>query len=248
MSDEEYFWEPVAGCWSLRVDPDGNMRTDASRLLPPERHPFTTLAWRLWHLIGCYGGARNGLWLGVRPTNGEFDAFAPAPRTAAAALAALDTAYAWWEAALRSLTDEQLVEVLGPRAGTYSEHSKASFVLHQLDEIIHHGAEVALMRDLYRDRVARRREEPRSVVEAAAGGYWAEVRALVAAGGDVKATLPDDFERTPLHYAAAAAPPDVVQMLLDHGADASARDRQFDATPLGWADYFGRDDVVSLLS
>ena len=32
---------------------------------------------------------------------------------------------------------------------TYGEDDKASLVLHQLDEQIHHGAELGVLRDLY---------------------------------------------------------------------------------------------------
>jgi hypothetical protein len=31
MSDEEYLWEPVAGCWSVRLDDDGRWTIDGAR-------------------------------------------------------------------------------------------------------------------------------------------------------------------------------------------------------------------------
>lgn len=37
----------------------------------------------------------------------------------------------------------------GKPAGRYGAASRRSFVLHVLDELIHHGAEAALLRDLY---------------------------------------------------------------------------------------------------
>jgi hypothetical protein len=42
------------------------------------------------------------------------------------------------------------LQILGLVAGPYAEDDKASLVLHQLDEQIHHGAELAVLRDLYR--------------------------------------------------------------------------------------------------
>jgi hypothetical protein len=149
LDDAEYFWEPVAGCLSVRPVPGGEHRADpdddASE--PP---PFTTVAWRLWHLVGCYGSERNPNWLGLdRPRHG-FDEEDPAPATAADALEALDRAYAFWADLLRSLAASSWSEPLGPVAGPYAEHSKAAFVLHQLDEQIHHGAELGVLRDLYR--------------------------------------------------------------------------------------------------
>lgn len=104
------------------------------------------------------------------------------------------------------------------------------------------------MRDLYRDTVdSPSRVAMTSVVEAAANGYWDEVRRLVEAGADVNATRPDDHDRTALHHAAAAAPLAVIRLLVERGADRSAKDTQFDADPLGWAEYFNRADVVGYL-
>ena len=245
-TDDEYFWEPVVGCWSVRPDGEGVFHAETARL--PDRHPFTTVAWRLWHLIGCYGSTRNGRWLGLGPGPGGFGGFDPAPATAEAALHALDAAYAWWSSLLRSITDEQLAEKLGPIGGEYAEATKAGFVLHQLDEVIHHGAEVALLRDLYRDTVNPPMREPASsVADAAANGRWNEVRQLVEAGADVNATRPGDHDRTALHQAVAAAPLAVVRLLVEHGADRSARDAQFQADALGWAEYYNRADVVEYL-
>lgn len=246
LTDDEYFWEPVPGCWSVRPDAEGVFRAENARL--PDRQPFTTLAWRLWHLTGCYGSTRNGTWLGLDPGPGGFGGHDPAPATADAALETLDAAHVWWMSLLRSITDEQLGQKLGPIGGEYAEATKAGFVLHQIDEVIHHGAEVALMRDLYRDTVhPPRSERAASVVEAAANGYWDELCLLVEAGADVNATRPGDHDRTALHHAAAAAPLTVIRLLVERGADRTAKDTQFQADPLGWAAYFNRADVVDYL-
>jgi hypothetical protein len=39
---------------------------------------------------------------------------------------------------------------MGAVAGPYVDSTRAAFVLHELDELIHHAAEVAALRDLYR--------------------------------------------------------------------------------------------------
>jgi hypothetical protein len=39
---------------------------------------------------------------------------------------------------------------MGDVAGPYAEYDGTSFALHILDELIHHGAEVGVLRDLYR--------------------------------------------------------------------------------------------------
>jgi len=46
---EEYFWEPVAGCWSLRRGADGRYMLEGQRP-EPAPPPFTTIAWRLAHV------------------------------------------------------------------------------------------------------------------------------------------------------------------------------------------------------
>jgi len=54
--------------------------------------------------------------------------------------------------------------------------------------------------------------------------------------------------RTPLHMAAGAGELEVVQTLLDHGADPAATDPQFHATPLQWAEFLHRPAVAELLA
>jgi ankyrin repeat protein len=45
----------------------------------------------------------------------------------------------------------------------------------------------------------------------------------------------DETGATPLHYAAFDGFREIVQLLLDRGADINSRDSQFGATPAGWA-------------
>ena len=147
LTDDEYFWEPVPGCRTVRRTDSGVYRADdADQPVPP----FTTIAWRLWHLIENYGGERNPRWLGVARPPGSFERDAPPPATAAEALAVLERAYAFWQGVLAELPAASWWEPLGPIAGPYADDDKASLVLHQLDEQIHHGAELGVLRDLYR--------------------------------------------------------------------------------------------------
>ena len=149
LTDAEYLWEPVPGCWTIRR----RDRSDRywSDLGPrTEIDPFTTIAWRLWHLTGCYGAARNAQWLGHTQGTMGFESLDPSPATAGEALDALDRAHACWRNVLVSLPVDAWSEPLGAIAGPYADNDKLSFVLHQLDEQIHHSAEVAVLRDLYR--------------------------------------------------------------------------------------------------
>ena len=52
---------------------------------------------------------------------------------------------------------------------------------------------------------------------------------------------------TPLHLAAMSGAVEVAELLLDAGADTTIRDSEHDSDPLGWAEFFGRADVVGLL-
>ena len=54
LTDEEYFWEPVEGCWSLRPTGDGRWRMDGGDSAPGQP-PLTTIAWRMTHIsVECY--------------------------------------------------------------------------------------------------------------------------------------------------------------------------------------------------
>lgn len=58
---------------------------------------------------------------------------------------------------------------------------------------------------------------------------------------------PNDPGSTALHKAVSGEQADMVRFLLEQGADPSIRDLDHDSTPLGWADYFGHDEITRLL-
>jgi uncharacterized damage-inducible protein DinB len=146
LTDDEYRWSPVPGSRTVRAQPDGTFRSDGPA--PDQDDPgFTTLSWRLAHIADFLREDRNGPWLGQpasapRSTPGD-------PGTAAEALAALDEAHDCWQAVLAGTTDESLSAPIGKPAGRYGKASRYSFALHVVDELIHHSAEAALLRDLY---------------------------------------------------------------------------------------------------
>lgn len=72
--------------------------------------------------------------------------------TPGTALSGVDEAFALWRGQLAGLTEEALGEPIGPAAGRYGGASRRSFALHIADELIHHAAEAALLRDLYAAR------------------------------------------------------------------------------------------------
>jgi hypothetical protein len=147
LTDDEYLWEPVAGCWSVRPKGDGTFSLDFAHP-PPEPPPFTTIAWRLCHIAGPVLGLRASNHFGDGALNLETIRW---PGTASDALAWLDASYTAWKAGVSVLDDAGLARAVGPAEGPYSEHPMATLILHINREVMHHGAEVALLRDLYRD-------------------------------------------------------------------------------------------------
>ncbi len=267
LTDEEYFWEPAPGCWSIRQRSDGSWMGEWP-LPPPDPAPFTTLAWRLWHVTDMYGENRAPEWLNV-PPQGEavgMDANDPTPPSNAAdAIDLLERAHDRWDAHLQLVTDDGLGERIGAVAGPdYAERTRAAYVLHMLDEFIHHGAEVALLRDLWRwqhpvaanpllERVIR---GDLSILDeldvttagtdladyAAEYGRWQLLLGLIERGVPVS-----DRGRTPLHVAAGGGELAVVKALLARGADPTIRDPEYKATPLQWAQFLNRAEVVAFL-
>jgi DinB superfamily len=51
LTDDEYRWEPVAGCWNVRpcVQSPSGWSVDYPEV-PPDPPPFTTIAWRMLHV------------------------------------------------------------------------------------------------------------------------------------------------------------------------------------------------------
>jgi hypothetical protein len=81
----------------------------------------------------------------------SYDSY-PYAGTAAEAVKQLDDAYASWSAGVRGLDADALERPVGPAEGPYAESPMAMLVLHINREAIHHGAEILLLRDLYRNR------------------------------------------------------------------------------------------------
>jgi len=144
LSDEEFFWEPVDGCWNVREDasaPSG--WAYEYEFAPPPPAPVTTIAWRLVHIAAdnwiywehAFGpGTRN---------------FPDLPVPGAAADAVQD-----WRASrvpvsdwLRTADDSDLRALRPSHLGEPRTAGDVVSIL--VDEQVHHGAEIALLRDLY---------------------------------------------------------------------------------------------------
>ncbi|MFJ9608118.1 DinB family protein [Kitasatospora sp. NPDC101176] len=160
LTDEEYLWEPVPGCWSVRRHADGPGEgatvlvgagawgRDTTPWPHPEPAPFTTLAWRLSHLTELLL-LRADHTAGTRSLTR--DDFRPSG-DAASAVAAFDAAATAWRAALLT-ADETVLDTVGyctyPHGGD-AEEPFWEIVWWVNQELLHHGAEIALLRDLHR--------------------------------------------------------------------------------------------------
>ncbi|AKS35798.1 DinB family protein [Mycolicibacterium goodii] len=141
LTDDEYFWQPVPNCWTVHADGSIDFTYPA-----PQPEPFTTIAWRLAHVIVGVFAVRNHSHFGGPPADYRTWPYAT---DAGTALDQLDDAYRNWIAGVRSLRQDDLTRPVGPAEGPWAEHPMGELVLHINREVIHHGAEIACIRDLY---------------------------------------------------------------------------------------------------
>jgi hypothetical protein len=163
LTDEEYMWEPVPGAWSVR------RRVEAATPKAygpgawvldfdspePDPAPVTTIAWRLGHLVSGFEGRWEWTFGGRRREPKTLVDFSP---SAAAAQDQLWSVVDRWRGSVAAMTDEQLDE---PGFGQYPygldpELPFVGIVWWTNRELIHHLAEVALLRDLWRARFGGR--------------------------------------------------------------------------------------------
>lgn len=154
LTDEEYRWEPVAGCWNVRprgtstapIQVGSGAFTIDFADPEPVPAPVTTIGWRLAHVtIGVFG-ERAANHFGGQPIDYRSYDY---PSDAATALANLDATYAAWLNGVRSLDADGLATPVGPAEGPWHASPMAVLVFHINREAIHHLAEIALLRDLF---------------------------------------------------------------------------------------------------
>ncbi|MEN8650347.1 DinB family protein [Streptomyces sp. 21So2-11] len=160
LTDEEYLWEPVPDCWSVRrrtngpgarattLAGTGDWGRDAAAYPHPWPPPFTTIAWRLSHISEMVA-------LRAEHTAGEHtktrDDY-PISGDAPGAIAAFEEGAAAWRNALLS-ADDTALDTLGYCTYPHGSDAEGPFIdivwwVNQ--ELLHHGAEIALLRDLHR--------------------------------------------------------------------------------------------------
>ena len=160
MTTSEYLWEPVENCSNIRPASSsrsqtqvgvGEFRLDMVRPLP-DPAPIPTIAWRMAHVTVSVIGTRLAGLFGRTPVEYSTWEFAG---TADRALDQLDAVYADWIRCVRGLGDDGLLQPCGESEaaiGNSPDLPMVAIVVHISREIIHHGAEICLLRDLYAGR------------------------------------------------------------------------------------------------
>ena len=153
LTDEEFLWEPVPGCWTIHPRTDGEEHFNGAgkwiydyAIPDPEPAPFTTIGWRLVHIASI-----NDMYFE--------HVFGPAvrdypdqdiPHQA-------DAAIAWWREGLRKFEDklDEIYDTELERVVTTPwevTRSAKEWLQVLVYENVHHGAEIGVLRDLYRYR------------------------------------------------------------------------------------------------
>ncbi|MEM9033122.1 MAG: DinB family protein [Actinomycetota bacterium] len=143
LTDDEYLWEPVAGMWSVR-EVGGRAVVEGAGDRDADPAPPTTIAWRVWHLaVDCFDDYTR------RFAGDGSDAPAGWTLDSAEAVAELQRTWAGYQS---TVVDRDWWSELGDDWGPWSRHSVADMAMHASNELVHHAAEIALLRDLYRAR------------------------------------------------------------------------------------------------
>jgi hypothetical protein len=173
LSQDEFFWEPVPGSWSVRrraecstpnpfgtgdwvVDfDDGLVRaSDEGKAV----EPLTTIAWLYWHFGSMAGRAADLDFLGgtkpaesgwTTPYLGDHPVF----DSSSEAVEVMRTGWRALDRAIHASTDERLETVT--RFWSYPGYPGVpapgyQILVNVLNEISHHGTQVCMLRDLYR--------------------------------------------------------------------------------------------------
>jgi hypothetical protein len=172
LSDEEFFWEPVAGSWSVRRRADcvtatpfghGGWLVDFDAPLAAAAdwgtvfEPMTTVAWLLWHVGSMPGRTAELSFLGgtkatesgwTSPYLGDHPIFTSANE----AVEAMQGGWRALEGAIRAASDDQLEEETrfwgypGYPGRTAAGYEVVATMLY---EVSHHSTQVCTLRDLY---------------------------------------------------------------------------------------------------
>lgn len=155
LDDPEYTWEPAPGSWSVRPRAQATtphalgagawvLDYERAQLTPA---PVTTIAWRLCHIV--YGQRmRYDYTFGTRSLQRDS---LELPGSASEALAWLEESHRAWRAGLAALAEADL-DTVGLSSYPWGLDPTLPFGAiwwWTNRELIHHGAEIGLLRDLW---------------------------------------------------------------------------------------------------
>lgn len=152
IGEDEFFWEPVAGSWTVhrRTEPLGVGTGSGEWVLDydpsePQPAPFTTIVWRTLHIASM-----NYLYwdYGFGTASLSFDL--EMPGTVAEATDWLFASHQPVQDVLADLSETELDELAPTHWGQQWPVHRIFATL--VNEQVHHGAEISLLRDLYRYR------------------------------------------------------------------------------------------------
>ena len=147
LTEEEFLWEPVPGSWSLRQMPEGRWTYDYA-VPDPKPSPFTTIAWRLNNVSTSKIMYHEYAFGPGELTFPDLDI----PHTVAGQVAFLKEGHTLLTGDLRGLAEADLQE---PRLTNWGEEWPTWRIFWtMIHHDIWHGAEIGVIRDLYRSSVA----------------------------------------------------------------------------------------------
>ena len=145
LTEDEFWWEPAADCWSVRQTDAGTWTVDYA-IPDPDPSPFTTIAWRLDHVAECKVMYHEYAFGPGRLTFPEIDS----AHSVDSAIALLEEGQALLVEDLAGLRDEDLQL---PRRTNWGEEWPAWRILWtMIHHDYQHGGEIGALRDLYRLR------------------------------------------------------------------------------------------------
>ncbi|TME70057.1 MAG: DinB family protein [Chloroflexi bacterium] len=147
LSDAEFFWEPVPGCWTVRRRDDGRWAVDYPEPPHPDPAPLTTIGWRLVHVAECKVMYHEYAFGDAKLTFPEIDS----AHTAATAIAQLESGHQMLMRDLDGLDDTGLGREVLTNWGERWPTQQIFWTMISHD--LHHGGEIGALRDLYREQV-----------------------------------------------------------------------------------------------
>jgi len=144
LTDAEFFWEPVPGCWTVHLVENSRWWVDYEDPAP-QPPPFTTIGWRLDHVATCkvmYHDHAFG------EAHLDWDSL-EYPHTALDAITLLEEGHALLRTDLVKLNDADLNVMRRTNWGDLWPAWRIFWAMTSHD--LHHGGEIGCLRDLYRD-------------------------------------------------------------------------------------------------